>query len=466
MGQQFPMAGPAYPVPAPGTIPSAYPHYPPAAKPEEDLEYKRPVMLVHHRGKAMTHPSEVYQPLAAAPSTWGPPQFPELFSYTEHGEWEPSLRLSKMDTLWYITNAMRVAKRPLKIWIQHLPAQRNYRYPNALSSKCRWDECPATKGTILKGFYRVAFDERPYLSGRATDPFHNAGYMHLHCFEKIFDAYELIHCGLASLDNRIFPREDRNPMAVVNDHPPMAKAYKDWCYVQGAAYAQYQERKSRGEVRHRFIPQEQKLWHVLTQGYVDMESAARMKMRDERQGNSLDKHGGDLDKYVADTEKRKALSKVARKRVADELDDEDESALGEDGPRVKRARRRGQAPEAPSPALSHITVTSSNGDSPAGEWESWANDAKSPVREGGSSADKAKSPAEEGVGSANDAKSPSASPPPATRRSPRKTRRVKNEGGGNVAAGFKRPWDASLREGRRPSATTRSPRRSTRRVSL
>lgn len=423
MGQQYPMPGPT---------PPAYINYPGSAKPEEE-EYKRPVRLVHHRGKVMIDPKQVYQPLAKAPPSWGPPLLPDLFSYTEHGEWDPSLRLSTMDTRWYITNAARVAERPLKIWIQHLPAQRNYRYPHALSSKCRWDQCPAAKGTILKGFYRVAFDERPDLSGRATDPFHNAGYMHLHCFEKMFDVYELIQCGLAALDNRVFPREDRNPMAVVSDQPHMAKAYKDWCYVQDSAYRQFQERRSRGEVRSRLIPQEQKLWHVLTKGYVDMESAARMKMRDERQGNSLDKHGGDLDRYVADTKKRKALNKVARKRVADELDDEGESALGKAGPRVKRARCE-RAPEPPSPALSHITVTSSLADSPAGDGEGWANDAKSP----------------------------SASP---QRPSPRNTQRTKKKGLRNEAVGLKRPWDAGLREGRRLSVTTQARRRSTRRVS-
>lgn len=459
MGQQYPMPGPAYPVPAPGTVPHAYINYPPAAKPEEE-DYKRSMRLVHHRGKAMISPKQVYQPLAEAPRSWGPPLLPDLFSYTEHGEWEPSLRLSTTDTRWYITNAARVGSRPLKIWIQHLPAQRNYRYPHTLSSKCRWDECPAAKGTILKGFYRVAFDERPDLSGRATDPFHNAGYMHLHCFEKMFDVYELIQCGLAALDNRVFPREDRNPMAVVSDHPHMAKAYKDWCYAQDAAYRQFQERRSRGEARHRFIPQELKLWHVLTKGYVDMESAARMKMRDERQGNSLDKHGGDLDRYVADTEKRKALNKVARKRVADEFDDEGGSALGEDGPRVKRARCE-QAPEPPSPALSHITVTSSLADSPAGGGEGWVNDAKSPAGEGEAPADGAKSPAERN-GSANVAKSPSASP---RRRSSRNTLRTKNGGLRNEAVGLKRPWDAGLREGRRLSVTTQARRRSTRRVS-
>ena len=455
MGQQYPMTGPAYPVPAPGPIPPAYLNHPPAAKPEEE-ENKMPVSLVHQRGKAMIKAKEVYKPLGGKPSSWGPDLYPALFSYTEQGEWEGSLRLTATDTRWYITNARRVGQRPLKIWIQHLPAQRNYRYPYDFSSKCRWDECPAKKGTILKGFYRVAFDECPHTSGRITDPFHNAGYMHLHCFEKMFDVYELIHCGLAALDNRVFPLEDRNPMAIMNGQPSMSKAFKDWFYVQDAAYRQFREMKSRGEVERRFIPREQKLWHVLTKAYVSMESMARMRMRNERQGNSLDKHGGDLDKYVADTEKRKALNKMARKRVADELDDEGESVLGEDGPRVKRTRRV-QAPEPPSPALSHITVTSSNADSLAGDGEGWANDAKPLAGEGEASAE----PVEK-ESSSNDAKSPLGS---LQWRSPRNTRRMKKEDWKNEAAGLKKPWDASLRESRRPSATTQSGRRSKRRVS-
>ena len=338
-------------------------------------------MLEHRRNKTerKSSASTIYSRLGATPATWGPSLIPNLFTYTEYGEWHLPLRLSKMDTLWYITNIKKHTGRALKIWIQRLPAQRNYRYPHKDSGKCRWDECPAPNGTISKGFYRVAFDERSNTSGTTTDPFHNAGYMHLHCFEKMFDIFELIQCGVAALDDRVFPHEDRNPMSVSTETPQLAKVYRNWYYAQEAAYSKFQKTKAtNGITGGRNLPKEQKLWNVLTRKFVENESPARMKMRDSRGGNSIDKHLGDLDLFVAGNQKTKELLKRATKRVAEEM--------AEESPRTKRARRR-HAVEQPSPAASHISVGAEEDEessvgSPAGDMQPPQLPASPPAAEG------------------------------------------------------------------------------------
>lgn len=321
--------------PAKGAIPQVPTNYSGVAA-RDDPEPNRRQVLVHRRGKTDVHPSQVYRRLAATPQSWGPPAFKKLFSYTEHGEWEPSLRFTQKDMMFYITNVRTLAKRPLKIWIQHLPSQRNYRYPNPATTKCRWDGCPMPNNTILKGFYRVAFDERSDVSGTVTDPFHNAGYMHLHCFEKLFDVYELIRYGFAGLEDRDFPHEDRNPMSVVKDRPRLNTTYRNWLYGQEPAYKAFLRDRARRGSHCRHIPKEQKLWSVLTKGFVEMEPEARMKMRDIRNGNSIDKHLGDLDKFVRDLDKRKSLVTKVKKRVAEEIVSEESEE--EQPSRVKLAR--------------------------------------------------------------------------------------------------------------------------------
>lgn len=322
--------------PAQGTVPPSPASHADAAA-WDDIEPRKRTVLVHQRGAMEVRPSEIYRPLKAIPRAWGPSMFKKLFTYTEHGEWNPTLRLAHKDLMFYIVNARAHAKRPLKIWIQHCPSQRNYRYPNPHSSKCRWDECPANNNTILKGFYRVAFDEWSNVSGNVTDPFHNAGYMHLHCFEKMFDLFELIKYGYAELENRDFPHEDQNPMSVVEGHPQLTKTFRDWCYDHAAAYETFQQEKARGGPQSRKIPKKQRLWFALTDRYVKLESEARMKMRAIRNGNSLDKHLGDLDSFVHAVRKRKAVAKQARIRAWEEFES-DASEPEEYDARVKRPR--------------------------------------------------------------------------------------------------------------------------------
>ncbi|SPO01087.1 uncharacterized protein DNG_03834 [Cephalotrichum gorgonifer] len=417
-------AAPWHPTPAPvAPFPCRSAGYAQTVGPNPERRRK---MLVHKRGRRKVNASDVYLPLDSIPESWGPPQRPKLFSYTEDGEWDPYLHLDKIDILWYITNARRLAKRPLTIWIQNLPPQHNYRYPHDLSSKCRWSECPAGNNSILKGFYRVAFDERPHQSGSTTDPFHNAGYMHLHCFEKIFDAFELVNYGLLTIDDRVFPYEDRNPMAVVKDDDlELAKTFTSWREEQQILYEEFEKARKVGNVMGRIIPREQKLWYVLTKRALEIEGRGRAKARLDRWGNSFDKHVGDLDKHMMLGVRSRARNKATKKRVAAEIADDDESSdEEEEGLIIKRPRGGGDAGNRqPTPALSHITVDSSEDESPA--------------RRG---ARQVHAPAADSPGGAE-----------WLNRRKRKQTATEQEDGEYVDAGFKMPWDADLRGTRRSS---------------
>lgn len=334
-GQMYPPTMPAYLQPPRNPALRDRPSYPHPVLLGEPKP--NPPILKHQNKGVRVNPKEIYLPLEATPAPWGPPHHPDLFSYTETGDWNPDLKFSTEDLRHYVQSAQKLGW-PLKIWIQHYPAQRNYRHPNTATLKCRWDECPATMNTILKGFYRVAFDERPEWSGSVTDPFHNAGYMHLHCFEKVFDVFELINAGMAAVEKRIFPFEDRNPMSVFEGRPQLLKAYSNWSYVEKCAYDKFWDDVVQGKTKTRDIPRERKLWYVLTNGFVEAQSQARGRMRDARNGNSIDKHLGDLDVFVAANRKSRVLEKKVRKRVKEKVDGA-ESMSEEEAPSVKRARR-------------------------------------------------------------------------------------------------------------------------------
>ncbi|ROT36063.1 hypothetical protein SODALDRAFT_57332 [Sodiomyces alkalinus F11] len=243
-----------------------------------------------------------YEPLPAAPAAWGgkDPLRPK-FTYTRSGEWAPSVRLSRDDVLEYMVTRKQTGQ-PLRIWIQNMPAGCNNRNPTEASRRCRWTECPAKSGTILKGWWRVAFDERPGTSGTVHDPFHNAGYMHLFCFESCFDLIEVVSSFDVRPDTRHLAKEERNPMALTRDHGDLLLDWERWRASQTAAHADWArrqaERTARGlPLERRQRRDEDHLWYELTTAHMAKESTARQAVRDRRGGLSLDKHKGDLAKY-------------------------------------------------------------------------------------------------------------------------------------------------------------------------
>ncbi|KAL2015861.1 hypothetical protein VTK56DRAFT_4680 [Thermocarpiscus australiensis] len=329
--------------------PSPYPQHP--AMPGQAAPINQPGQVLE--GKKITHnrslkyvgqndPSKIYQkPVGLGP--WGPlvdgtPKH-HLFEYCKStAELKPQLALSKDELLTFFRGVGHPnPKRCLTLWIQNTAAQSNDRYASAGSSgKCRYKGCRAGQRTILKGFYRVAFDEFSDSTGSSLDPLHNAGYMHLHCFETLFDLGYLIHYGAARLgffirpDTRQFPFETRNPASLTRDHPDMINAYNEWVAGQrdraSAIEAQNMLRPPdqwyTGFDPEVIPPHSQRLGCVLTDMHLSLEVKGRARTREARGGAHIGLHRGDLDKY--NRLKRQATLRKRREASDGEEDGDDD----------------------------------------------------------------------------------------------------------------------------------------------
>ncbi|GKT53008.1 hypothetical protein ColTof4_13021 [Colletotrichum tofieldiae] len=274
--------------------------------------------------------SEWYDPLPEAPAAWGgrDPKNP-MFQYNKEGELLPNLRFSREQILYYL-KARKDQGLPLALWIQNVPHGCKTRVGDDRLRACRWSGCPAYKGTILKGFWRVCFDERPATSGKQHDPYHNAGYMHLWCLDRCFDLLEIAHVFDLKPDTRYFEKEERNPMAMTRDHDELVMEFEKWRTSQKAAYEEWRKLCKMNKmldlpVENRLIEKEAKLWNVLTTKHLALETPVRSSMRKRRNGISIDKHKGDLGWYV----ERVNEKKVAKRGFAnyDGVDTEDEDVL-------------------------------------------------------------------------------------------------------------------------------------------
>ncbi|KAL0932090.1 uncharacterized protein CTRU02_213043 [Colletotrichum truncatum] len=283
-----------------------------------------------------------YDTLPSAPSPWGGPDPVNnpIFQYNAHGEWLPCQRFSRDEILYYLTERKRLSL-PLTLWIQNLPHGCVKRVTDGRTLKCRWDGCPAQNGTILKGFWRVCFDERPATSGKQHNPFHNAGYMHLWCLDRCFDLYEISQAFDLRPDTRHFEKEERNPMAMTRDHDELVVEYEDWRAEQHKSYEAWralsETNKTLGlPTENRIVQREQKLWYILTTRHLALETVVRQTMRNNRGGISIDQHKGDLGWYSRMVNARKKQTRAQRDigsralaRLGDcegFLDDEDDIA--------------------------------------------------------------------------------------------------------------------------------------------
>ncbi|KXX76894.1 hypothetical protein MMYC01_207848 [Madurella mycetomatis] len=251
--------------------------------------------------------------------SWGPlighKQPHPLFQYSKSSaELKPAAEFTKEQLITFLLGAghPNLNRRHLTLWVQNTPAQSNDRYVNGSSSgKCRYKNCKGGSHTILKGWFRVAFDEHSHQSGRFLDPFHNAGYMHLHCFETLFDLGYLIHHGAAALgfsirpDTRDFIHEARNPASITRDHSEMIDAYNDWVKGQQArADHLYRQNLRRlngyyytGLEPEEILPHADRLGAALTNKHLSLEVRGRSANRDRRGGVNIGMHRGDLDEY-------------------------------------------------------------------------------------------------------------------------------------------------------------------------
>ncbi|KAK2058732.1 hypothetical protein LY76DRAFT_593008 [Colletotrichum caudatum] len=274
--------------------------------------------------------SEWYEALPEAPAAWGgsDPKNP-MFQYNKEGELLPGLRFSREDILYYLKER-KDRGLPLTLWIQNVPHGCKTRVGDDRLRACRWSGCPAYKGTILKGFWRVCFDERPATSGKQHDPYHNAGYMHLWCLDRCFDLFEIAHTFDLKPDTRYFEKEERNPMAMTRDHDELVMDFEKWRTSQGAAYGEWQKLCKINQtlglpVENRLVETEAKLWNVLTTRHLALELPVRSDMRKRRGGISIDKHKGDLGWYVEKVNEKRFAKKGCVK--VEEMDDGDEVLL-------------------------------------------------------------------------------------------------------------------------------------------
>ncbi|KAK1676798.1 hypothetical protein BDP55DRAFT_532261, partial [Colletotrichum godetiae] len=271
--------------------------------------------------------SDWYDSLHEAPAPWGGHDHTKpMFQYNKEGELQPHLRFTREQILYYIRERKQRGL-PLTLWIQNVPHGCKTRVGDDRLRACRWSGCPAYKGTILKGFWRVCFDERPETSGKQHDPYHNAGYMHLWCMDRCFDLLEIAQAFDLKPDTRYFEKEERNPMAMTRDHDELVMEFEDWRTSQQAAYEEWQRSSETNKmmglpVQNRQVGREAKLWYVLTTKHLALETPVRSNMRKKRNGISIDKHKGDLDWYVERINEKKVSKKGHS--VIEELDSDDE----------------------------------------------------------------------------------------------------------------------------------------------
>ncbi|KAK4123313.1 hypothetical protein N657DRAFT_634478 [Parathielavia appendiculata] len=238
-----------------------------------------------------------------------------LFQYYLHSaELRPGLTYTREQLVNFFLGTQNPnPNRQLTLWIQNTPAQSNDRYAaGGNSAKCRFEGCPARQNTIMKGFWRVAFDEFSHKTGKfnGIDPMQNAGYMHLHCFETAFDLGYLIHYGAArhgfriAADTRQLEAETKNPMSITRDHGEMLETYNQWVdgqraradllEAQNSALPQEQWYTGFAPAADAIPPHPQRLGYALTVTHLNCEVEGRAKNREKRGGAHIGLHMGDL----------------------------------------------------------------------------------------------------------------------------------------------------------------------------
>lgn len=226
-------------------------------------------------------PEEHYEPLPQTTQSWGTINRDTrrpTFEYNARGELTPNLQFSKSILEEYLGHHFAW---PLTLWVQICPADSGNRYSHQETSKCRFKDCPIKNNTILKGDYRVTFDEHASKPLR-LDPFHNAGYVHLYCLEKQFDFPHLCKAFNVRPDIRVFPAEAANKMAITRDYPEMAQVVHDFIANSQTWKGQKWDYSKT-------------LCYALTVESMKREPATRQVMREKRGGNSVDKHFNNLD---------------------------------------------------------------------------------------------------------------------------------------------------------------------------
>lgn len=239
-------------------------------------------------------PNNKYAELAPL-SQWGPLETDGtcMFSYDEDGPLGADLTFDGNEVRLFLNTCPR---NPM-IWVQQAPAQCNSRLLPG-ESKCRYVHCPDPKRTILAGWLRVAFDENPELTSSGfKDPFKVSMAMHLWCFEQCMDPMEAYMQGRLAADERQFPCELKNPMAINKDTDThiVRECFEPWFR------SRFHEWQQRGARPRHMAPYESSLSHSLVCYHLDNQIKSRQRTRNSRNSSkeetnhiTIDVHKGDL----------------------------------------------------------------------------------------------------------------------------------------------------------------------------
>ncbi|KAI0887128.1 uncharacterized protein GGS22DRAFT_156229 [Annulohypoxylon maeteangense] len=265
---------------------------------------------VTRKNQPRPNPRDWYGPPLTPPESWGPKDKTgrPLFRYTDYGELERGRTYTQKEMRWYLygpkvhekfklpkplPNTPRVenkSRQGLTIWIGWVPPQSNDRYPHpSQSQRCRFADCPDPHQTIRTGFPRVIFDERTNLDGDAIDPFFNAGYAHLFCFEKHFDLIQAFHHLDIRPDYRDFKREN-NLGKLSRQFPEIHNELDIWWREQHPKFVEHGKNRDRSY--------EQSLSYRLVCHTLRHSTDGRVKMREVRAGADMSKHKGDLNELL------------------------------------------------------------------------------------------------------------------------------------------------------------------------
>ncbi|KAG9239224.1 hypothetical protein BJ875DRAFT_366185 [Amylocarpus encephaloides] len=257
--------------------------------------------------------SSLYASCQFTPRSWGLDNYSGnvQFEYNREGELTPGKRFSTEELMAYLyqhylhqfktlpDGTAGFVSSGLALWVQNSPADSKSRYPvPGKSDKCRWDNCPVKDGTIHKGFFRVALDEKAsWVNASDQDPFYNAGYLHLFCLEKMLDLPRLMQTipGILRPDTRRF-REGTRKMMVTRDHPEMEDIVND--FVQNAQTWESYPGIVHNGLNNSTSWYQHSLGYQLTEYHLHHQAKRVGRVREQRGGNNIGNHMGNCDVFA------------------------------------------------------------------------------------------------------------------------------------------------------------------------
>ncbi|KAI0602852.1 hypothetical protein F4775DRAFT_2419 [Biscogniauxia sp. FL1348] len=260
--------------------------------------------------KERPEPRNWYGPSHETPPSWGPPdgKGEPVFRYTEFGELEPGRFYTLTEMRQYLLGPKQLEsfslpalhegvpkvkgkkRQGLTLWIGLPGSECNWRYPRmGNSTKCRFNECLHDNHTIRQGEFWVIFDEHMNETGDVTNPFHNAGYVHLDCLERFFDLVELWQQIDVRIDDRDFKYEEHGYFKLGRKHARIVDEVAKWWKEEYQKWCDY---RKGGPKRCRDF--ELSLVSRLVEFDLEHESKARKQTRVRRQGNDFSRHRGDV----------------------------------------------------------------------------------------------------------------------------------------------------------------------------